>query len=528
MIPFRRVVIVTSIFALLSQRAFGLFGFGEGEGKDAVDDADILDTLDDDDNNGTDETSDKDNAEYQAALKDAADWKYDPSIHHYGRESSEHQETKVEYGLDVSFPTHHSRVSENYSGEKGKGTPQPLGNKQAMYDNFMNGCRKHYGKRGRMCDSTEDDRVRMSLDQPRNMVNYTDLGFKKIRCPPALWKKLEQFWLDNHDKQQPERWPTGNTYTNHWDAPTHMVSVDNSALRGQRGLKTDLWEAARETISDWTGQELTPVSLYGIRVYKEGAILAPHVDRMPLVSSAIVNVAQDVNDPWPIEVYAHNGKAYNVTMEPGDMVLYESHSVLHGRPFPLNGKFYANCFIHFEPIGHSARHHGIEEEEHDVDKKYKKARAGGQGGHEQEQSDGLPGYILRGSSEERRWRQQHPENLSSVDTGRRKPKFGTGTSNINTAAATGDIKTLEQIVAKDKSMVHFKDENGWFALHEAARSGHVHAGRFLVENGADVNARTGNGTGGSVLWLATNEHGADSAMVKFLKSVGGEYIEPDL
>jgi hypothetical protein len=32
----------------------------------------------------------------------------------------------------------------------------------------------------------------------------------------------------------------------------------------------------------------------------------------------------------------------------GDMVLYESHSVIHGRPFPLKGKFYANIFIHFE------------------------------------------------------------------------------------------------------------------------------------------------------------------------------------
>jgi hypothetical protein len=32
------------------------------------------------------------------------------------------------------------------------------------------------------------------------------------------------------------------------------------------------------------------------------------------------------------------------------MVLYESHSVIHGRPFPLIGNFYANVFIHFEPI----------------------------------------------------------------------------------------------------------------------------------------------------------------------------------
>lgn len=69
-----------------------------------------------------------------------------------------------------------------------------------------------------------------------------------------------------------------------------------------------------------------------------GAILAPHVDRLPLVSSCIVNVAQDVDEPWPLEVIDREGKAVNVTMEPGDMVLYESHSLIHGRPFPLKGR----------------------------------------------------------------------------------------------------------------------------------------------------------------------------------------------
>lgn len=36
-------------------------------------------------------------------------------------------------------------------------------------------------------------------------------------------------------------------------------------------------------------------------------------------------------------------------MKPGDLVLYESHSIIHGRPFPLKGRFFANIFIHFEP-----------------------------------------------------------------------------------------------------------------------------------------------------------------------------------
>ena len=30
-------------------------------------------------------------------------------------------------------------------------------------------------------------------------------------------------------------------------------------------------------------------------------------------------------------------------------MLYESHTVLHGRPFPLQGRHYANVFVHFQP-----------------------------------------------------------------------------------------------------------------------------------------------------------------------------------
>jgi len=138
---------------------------------------------------------------------------------------------------------------------------------------------------------------------------------------------------------------------------------------------TEFGIAAEGIVQEWTKQEkMKTSSLYGIRVYEEGAILAPHVDRLPLVSSAIINVDQDVDEPWPLEVIGHDGKAYNVTMEPGDMVLYESHSVLHGRPFPLKGRFYANVFIHFAP-------------EQDLDP-----------------SDGRPSYVIKGSPEHMRLR----------------------------------------------------------------------------------------------------------------------------
>ena len=128
-----------------------------------------------------------------------------------------------------------------------------------------------------------------------------------------------------------------------WESHTWILDLDDDKLAGSGSkLKNMIWEVARHALEEWTGQELTPTSLYGIRKYTSGSILSTHVDRLPLVTSAIINVAQDVDEPWPLEVIGHDGLAHNVTIQPGEMILYESHSVLHGRPFPLKGRYYAN------------------------------------------------------------------------------------------------------------------------------------------------------------------------------------------
>ena len=231
------------------------------------------------------------------------------------------------YGVDVSFPIHHHRDG-------------VAGGVSDFYAEFMNGCRGRYRNAGHMlCDASEEERMDMNRRQPSSMNNYTELGFRKVRAPPELMARLVGFWngRDAHDvgRIPDEAWPPGNTYTNHWSSPTKMLDMRPSPLRRA------VWDASRDVLEDWTSAELSPSSLYGVRVYTDGSVLAPHVDRMPLVISAVINVAQDVDEPWPLEVYGHDGRAYNVTMEVGDMILYEGHSVVHGRPFPLKGRYYA-------------------------------------------------------------------------------------------------------------------------------------------------------------------------------------------
>ena len=109
---------------------------------------------------------------------------------------------------------------------------------------------------------------------------------------------------------------------NHWSSPTRVANIANVNLRGGgEQLREAIWNAAKETIAAWTHATLHETSLYGVRVYTRGSVLMPHVDRLPLVSSAIICVDTNVEEPWPLEVIGHDGRAYNVTMEPGDMVL---------------------------------------------------------------------------------------------------------------------------------------------------------------------------------------------------------------
>ena len=163
-----------------------------------------------------------------------------------------------DYGVDVTFPIHHYLDSNSYFGKR--------------YAKLMEGCYKLYSKRE--CDATEKARLEMNFDQPRTQHNYTDIGFKKIKAPKELWDPIIAFYKNYKDKEEPEAWPRGNTYTNNWESKTTMISFENQNLRGGFVAKQQIWNGAKAVIEDWTGKQLVATSLYGIRVYHDGAVLA--------------------------------------------------------------------------------------------------------------------------------------------------------------------------------------------------------------------------------------------------------------
>ena len=157
----------------------------------------------------------------------------------------------------------------------------------------------------------------------------------------------------------------------------------------------------------------------------------------------------------------------------------------------------------------------------DIAEKYRRAVERGSGGHEADH-DGLPSYIKVGSPEEKRWRREH-------ENGRRSKlnSFATGSTSIaHRAAQGGDVETLKDALQSDKEMARAKDSNGWEPIHEASRGGHREAVELLLSSGADINARTNFGDGGTPLYLAQEE--GHSQLADWLESLGAISIGPEL
>ena len=406
----------------------------------------------------------------------------------------------------------------------------------------MSGCYKKYSRIE--CESTEAARIAMNLDQPQHQHNYTEVGFKKITVPKPAWDLISSFWEDNKDKKVEESWPSGYTYTNHWDSPTFMVSPEDSRLRGYGdGLKRSIWSALRPTMEEWVGHKLQETSLYGIRVYTEGAILATHVDRLPLVTSAIIQVDQDVDEPWPAEVYDHSGRAHNFTMRPGEMVLYESHTVLHGRPFPLKGKFYANLFIHYIPVDHDEMNVKDDEEQHNVMAKKRalgnhpyRASSGERkvSGHEQSNHDieEISQHMNLIQEKEKVMEDGHQDvgadevGGEDVDEEEDEAVEDDPEMVLHHAAIEGDVENVKALVERDSNLVNKKDKNHWQPLHEAVRAGNHEVVKYLVENGADLDTMTK--FGGTPLWWARRSLPDDHAVIRYLEDIGAPEMGEDL
>ncbi|MDX2476060.1 MAG: 2OG-Fe(II) oxygenase [Gammaproteobacteria bacterium] len=174
------------------------------------------------------------------------------------------------------------------------------------------------------------------------LPNFTRIGFEKSKMPVETYQLLKSF-LDENRQRAEKEYQSLDYLANDSTHPTVMVELPVQ-------LKQLASESIKPIVEKWSGVEVVSTSIYGIRCYHQGTTLGPHRDTTEThILSAIININQEVTNDWPLEIEDNYYCSHEVFLQPGEMLLYESARLLHGRITPLQGDCYCNLFIHFMP-----------------------------------------------------------------------------------------------------------------------------------------------------------------------------------
>eukprot|EP00854_Cymbomonas_tetramitiformis_P026454 gene26454-32455_t len=178
-------------------------------------------------------------------------------------------------------------------------------------------------------------------------------GFLKMSMPPELARFLIQFWDTERARSiVPHEW-MGSNATN--EEAVKMFKVDLDHFPATRVRIVDF---VRPMLEWWTERRLVHTATYGLRIYRRDSVLMRHVDKVEThIASAILQVAQEATEGWPLEIRTDQNEIIEIFLQPGEMLLYEGARVPHGRPMRFNGTNFVNVFTHFSPVGW----HGIDD-----------------------------------------------------------------------------------------------------------------------------------------------------------------------
>ena len=192
------------------------------------------------------------------------------------------------------------------------------------------------------------------IEAKRNQLKkFTELGYKLEKIPTELYQGILE-------ERRPQK-----TFPETCEAlyPTINCKIFNDKGQFTRNKNNtfNLWVNFDKKIERRIRYKLKPIlekfagvplkekaTIYGIRRYLPGSRLNMHVDGIPeRIISAILQIDQKTDIDWPLELVDHSGIKREFILKPGEMLLYESATVIHGRPRPFQGEFYDNLFVHY-------------------------------------------------------------------------------------------------------------------------------------------------------------------------------------
>jgi len=190
----------------------------------------------------------------------------------------------------------------------------------------------------------------MDVRHPQEYITkYTTEGVKKTTMCNDLFTDLADLYARGANDFVVDEFVEGEYLHNDYgNLPSDMIPIPDELTR-------HINRTLQPVCEEWCGRKLIPTSIYGIRRYHRGTSLKMHRDRPEThIISAILNVAQSIDEDWPLQIEDHCYRTHHINMVPGDMVLYEGAKLSHGRPTPLDGDYYCNVFVHFAPVDHVA------------------------------------------------------------------------------------------------------------------------------------------------------------------------------
>jgi prolyl 4-hydroxylase len=178
------------------------------------------------------------------------------------------------------------------------------------------------------------------------LPTFHPVGFEKVRLKLDCVDAVKQ-WFLSHDNDN--KW-TDEVISGEVESglKTKHLNIHDAPAE----LLNDLHTTFKDILTKWIEYKtpLMHTATYGIRKYLRGSQLANHYDKKNThVISAIIHL-DDVSDkPWTLYIEDHHFRPHQVSMEYGDILLYESTTCLHGRPTPFEGDSYSNMHVHFKP-----------------------------------------------------------------------------------------------------------------------------------------------------------------------------------
>lgn len=180
-------------------------------------------------------------------------------------------------------------------------------------------------------------------EKARENVPYLGLGFTKARLDSKIYERLVDHLMSNLHKFRSE---PANEYIR-----TENKRSYPSLLYQDEDFNKRLMSDLHSVHEAWCGRQIRQAACYGIRVYQPGSYLYNHIDQAGThVVSSTICVDHRLHKPWPLFIEDNDGQPHEISVEPGEMVFFEGARLNHGRPYALDGDYYANIFAHYTPL----------------------------------------------------------------------------------------------------------------------------------------------------------------------------------